>query len=170
MAKSVDTAILGVGVLALLMMAGTNHAEPIVIKDYGGTRASGVPGKADLDAFVREQKTKRPNVRFNPYPVRSAITAGELDGPIAHKLPVVQPFFILGDDDFSVSWAQKNKQYLLHSGAQGYATNLATEAAFKRLKAELAPLPLAPMTVDEIAQILHIPHYPVLITAQKADQ
>ena len=62
-----------------------------------------------------------------------------------------------------MNWAQQNKQYLLNIGAAGYATNLISEQQFIDLQNQIKPLPLAPMPLDQVAELFGIPVYPVLL-------
>jgi integrating conjugative element protein (TIGR03765 family) len=142
---------------------GVTSAEPIVIRDYGG-RDSGVATQAPNNkvrppAFGDEQR----------YPIHSKLRAGYLSQPQKLREPVkgAQPFFIVSNDGFSRDWLVKNKAYLLKIGAQGLATNLDNKIEFTQLKNLAKPLPLVAVPVDEIANILSVSVYPVLITGEE---
>lgn len=138
-------------------------ADPIVIADHGGT-PTGVP---TYETVRQEYLNSAPVVpqeqAFNPYPILSEIKPGKLARPLKAKAPIDTPLFFIGPDDFSVNWAQQNKQYLLNIGAAGYATNLISEQQFIDLQNQIKPLPLAPMPLDQVAELFGIPVYPVLL-------
>jgi integrating conjugative element protein (TIGR03765 family) len=152
---------------------GVTSAEPIVIRDYGG-RDSGVPTKETLQ---KTMATQAPNNKVRPpafgdeqrYPIHSKLRAGYLSQPQKLREPVkgAQPFFIVSNDGFSRDWLVKNKAYLLKIGAQGLATNLDNKIEFTQLKNLAKPLPLVAVPVDEIANILSVSVYPVLITGEE---
>ena len=158
--------------MLLLLMTSIASAEPIVIRDYGG-RDSGVPNKESMMQLARETPAK-PQAFDDAarYPIRSSLRTGYLDQPQKLRNPVkgVQPFFIIGNDEFSRDWLEKNKHYLVKIGAQGLATNINNKSIFLELEKLAKPLPLVALPVDEIAQILAIQVYPVLVTGEEIAQ
>ena len=100
------------------------------------------------------------------------MTAGYLPAPIKFATPVKggKPFFVVGNDEMSTAWIEKNKSYLLKIGAQGFATNLANKDIFLRLSALASPLPLTAMPLDEFEKVLHFSVYPVLVTSEEIAQ
>jgi integrating conjugative element protein (TIGR03765 family) len=155
--------------LLVLGLMSSAIAAPIVIKDYGG-RDSGVPTQ---EVVMREYQKHAPvasHVNFNPYPIVSKVQAGKLDAPIRLRVPVVKPLFFLGNDALSRQWVDKNKQYLLSIRASGYATNLQNEDELLALREWAKPLGIAPMPLDQAAQVFGIPVYPVLIYQETVKQ
>lgn len=148
------------------------RGEPLVIRDYGG-RDSGVPNKNSITKLAQQYSAK-PHVidKAERYPIRSSLHPGYVNKPQALREPVkgVQPFFIIGNDDFSRDWLIKNKTYLQKIGAQGLATNIDSNSIFATLEQLAAPLPLVAVPVDEIATILHLSVYPVLVTGEEIAQ
>lgn len=147
-------------------------AEPVVIRDYGG-RDSGVPGKQELIRLAQQQKATKQMFDENlRYPIQSGLRPGYLNVPKKLREPVkgAQPFFVVGNDDFSRDWITKNKMYLLKIGAQGLVTNIDSKRLFLELKAFADPLPLVAVPVDEIAEILQFSVYPVLVTGEEIAQ
>lgn len=157
-------------VVSILCLSTFSHAEPIVISDYGG-RASGVPHK-DMVKKIQGQMPARSVGVLKVFPVVSALRPGYIDEPIPLQVPQpkAEPFFIVGNDEFSRDWIEKNKAYLLEIKAQGLATNIQSESVFKELKAWAHPLDIVAIPVDEIAQVLNINVYPVLITGEEIAQ
>jgi integrating conjugative element protein (TIGR03765 family) len=155
-----------------LFTTGLARGEPLVIRDYGG-RDSGVPNKNSI-AKLAQQYSVKPHVidKATRYPIRSSLHPGYINRPQALREPIkgVQPFFIIGNDDFSRDWLTKNKTYLQKIGAQGLATNIDSNSIFATLEQLAAPLPLVAVPVDEIATILHLSVYPVLVTGEEIAQ
>lgn len=155
--------------IALPMMAPKVFAAPIVIKDYGG-RDSGVPSEEAVLREYQKTATEAPALDFNPFPIVSKIQQGRLEHPIRLRVPVEKPLFFIGNDAQSRQWLAKNKQYLLSVGASGYATNLQTEAELIDLQEWAKPLSVAPMPLDQAAELFGIPVYPVLMIDESAKQ
>ena len=155
-----------------LFAAGIARGEPLVIRDYGG-RDSGVPKKNSITKLAQQYSVK-PHLIYNAerYPIRSSLHPGYVNKPQALREPVkgAQPFFIIGNDDFSRDWLTKNKTYLQKIGAQGLATNIDSNGIFATLEKLAAPLSLVAVPVDEIATILHLSVYPVLVTGEEIAQ
>lgn len=162
---------IAIAIVSALCLSVFCNAEPIVIKDYGG-RVSGVP---DIELIKRTTtvNAQRPSVGvLKNFPVRSELSPGYLDTPITLQTPqpMAEPFFIIGDDEFSRDWIKKNKAYLVEINAQGLATNIDSEAVLKELKAWVHPLDIIAIPIDDIAQALNINVYPVLITGKEIAQ
>lgn len=150
-------------------------AEPIVIRDYGG-RDSGVPDiiGAKLSAQRKAVSPSRPLIFDDTarYPMQSNLRPGYIDQPQRLQKPVIaaRPFFIIGSDPFSRDWLEKNKAYLNKIGAQGLATNINNREVFEEMELLAAPLSLIALPVDEIAEILQLSVYPVLVTGEEIAQ
>lgn len=158
-------------VVGALSVSVICHAKPIAISDYGG-RASGVPD-IELIKNTTQITAQRPSVGvLKKFPVLSDMRPGYLNAPIALQTPQprAEPFFIIGDDEFSRDWIKKNKTYLLEITAQGLATNIQNESILNELKAWVHPLDIIAIPVDDIAQALNINVYPVLITGEEIAQ
>lgn len=156
--------------MPVLIVSAWCHAEPIVISDYGG-RASGVPNQ-EMVRKIQGQMPQRSVGVLKVYPVLSGMRPGYIDEPIPLQVPQpkAKPFFIVGNDEFSRDWIEKNKEYLLEIRAQGLATNIESEAVLKDLQAWAHPLDVIAIPVDEIAEVLNINVYPVLITGEEIAQ
>lgn len=171
MVYTLNSALLTLTVLLLVASAYVN-GEPIVIRDYGG-HASGVPDKKKIAAEILSRPpTVAPISPNNRFPVVSSIGPGELSHarPLTNKSAQRQPLFILGDDERSLDWLSRNKAYLIQIKASGVATNIATVQAYNALVAAAAPLSIVALPVDELAESLGLPVYPVLITREEIAQ
>ena len=157
-----------------LLFSAAVQAGPIVIKDYGGT-ATGVPSMQALrDAYERERPKKvtdvKPQQLVSPFPMRSRVQPGVLNAPVRLQGTTPVPLFILGADELSLRWFERNKQYLLSVRATGYAANIESQAQLNQLNARLTPLSAVPIPLDEPAKQLGIPVYPVLIIGNEIKQ
>jgi len=148
-------------------------ASPIVVKDYGGTPTD-VPS---IEALREAYQYKKPGLKdippqkpIDPFPVRTRVQPGVLDAPVPLKSRTPKPLFIIGPDELSLRWFERNKQYLLSIHAFGYATNVENQAQMNQLNARIAPLSAVPLPLDEPAKQLGIPVYPVLIIGSEIKQ
>ncbi len=163
-----------IAILAGLLSAAAAQAGPIVIKDYGGT-ATDVPSIETLrEAYERERPRSAaqvpPQKPINPFPMRSHVQPGILNAPVRLQGTSPKPLFIIGADELSLRWFERNKQYLLSVKAAGYAVNMESQSQLDQLNARLAPFSAAPLPLDEPAKQLGIPVYPVLIIGNEIKQ
>lgn len=150
-------------------------AEPIVIKDYGNTRPTGIPSQRDVERLAKEMGVpKREIKQFEPYvfPITSdRMQLGELKAPIKHGRDGVIPFFVIGADEQSAGWIERNKQYLIDTKIhRGLVTNVASARDYQRIVEAAKPLMLYALSADDIADIFGINVYPIVITRQEIQQ
>jgi integrating conjugative element protein (TIGR03765 family) len=154
-----------------------NAANLTVVEDQGGVSA--------LPYYERLQ----------PNPQNSDIREAKpvpLQGPIteAHMLPVVskslspgrvvartnnaggltQPLFLIGADDLSVAWLRQRGDVLREIGAVGLVVNVTDMSSLTDLRKVASGLTLIPASGDDIADLLKLKHYPVLITRTGIEQ
>jgi len=72
--------------------------------------------------------------------------------------------FLIGADFYSTSWLRKNHEQLKKLGAQGIVVNVRDAHSFSQLKNLAKGLPLIAASFDDLAILLNLKHYPVLIT------
>lgn len=81
-----------------------------------------------------------------------------------------RPFFLVGSDGLSQRWLRTRKTELLRLEALGMLIQAETEADVRRI-AELGQgLPITLGSATDIAKVLGIDHYPVLISSQGLEQ
>lgn len=97
-----------------------------------------------------------------PLPVSSNLSAGKVSPRTLASNPFTHALFIVGDDAFSRTWLEQNATRLQALDAIGFITNVTDMSVVRELSA-LAGLPLQPVDVDELAFILDIRHYPVVV-------
>lgn len=148
-------------------------AAPIVIKDYGGTSTDVPSMQALRDAYAEgapDHNSIQPQKPINPFPMLTKVQPGVLQAPVRLAARTPKPLFIVGADELSLRWFERNKQYLLSVQATGYAVNIVSENQLLQLSNRLAPLQAVPLPLDEAAQKLGIPVYPVLIIGNEIKQ
>lgn len=160
------------GALALSLQLS---AEPIVIKDYGNTRPSGIPSAEDIRKLAKKMQVPTSElVSFDAYvfPVVSEqMRLGKLQAPIKHGKEHIDPFFILGADSTSRDWLMKNKAYLVKQGiTRGLLTNVPNGDAYRELSNIAKPLNLYVLNTDEIAEVFGVSVYPIVITHEEIQQ
>lgn len=97
-----------------------------------------------------------------PLPVSSNLSAGKVSQRTLASNPFTHALFIVGDDVFSRTWLEQNATRLQALDAIGFITNVTDMSVVRELSA-LAGLPLQPVNIDELATILDIRHYPVVV-------
>ena len=147
-------------------------AEPIVIYDTGFTRPLPNPG-------IRFQQT--PPTPQSPsayelallFPVRtpsmrpgSAVPAR--DAALLERLRRLPgPLFLIGSDDLSLRWLSERQQQLIELGAIGFLVDAETLADYQAvLSIAGAELVIVPSSAEQLAEVLGLRHYPVLLTRE----
>lgn len=179
--------MLNVGILGLLLLysaftAASPTNSELVVKDYLSTHTiDAIEIKRsqketlerqlqqldkmtanDLTAFVRRNE---PTLTMMPiiYPLYTTqLTPGLPEVKRVNTL-LSHPFFLVGTDSQSKAWLQKHYEELKEVHAIGYVVNIDNENKMRQLQ-ELTPeVHLYVMPIDDIATILHLQHYPVLL-------
>lgn len=71
-------------------------------------------------------------------------------------------FYVIGDDDQSIAWANKNAAYLKQIHALGIVTNIRSEERLEVIKDETG-LWLTTANLDGLTQTVQTTHYPFLV-------
>ena len=155
-------------------------SEVTVIYDSGDTR----PLAPYLDIIDRtEPAINPPSVTGVPnrprlgaadvqvlLPIRSP---GLNPGPVQarpHDRPFSRPFFLIGSDDRSRQWLVEYRERLQEIGAVGMLVQAETQEDLRAIARLAGGLPILPASAVDIATVLGISHYPVLITPQGIEQ
>ncbi|WDG40837.1 integrating conjugative element protein [Pseudomonas synxantha] len=88
----------------------------------------------------------------------------------ATNTPGLAPFFLIGDDELSRSWLRARSSFLREMGAVGLVVNVQRLEALTLLRAIGSGLEMVPASADELASVLNVQHYPLLITATGMEQ
>lgn len=152
-------------------------AEPlIVVEDRGGDSALPYYSALRLQPHTAASpsNTPLPSPKHvndaDMLPVHSAQLSPGIELPRAITAPGLTPLFLIGDDERSRAWLQNKTKHLFKINALGFVVNVETAQALSALRALAPGLTLAPVSGDDLAQRLHLRHYPVLITATAIEQ
>lgn len=147
----------------------TCRADPTVIYDSGRT-TSIAPFLQAISPPTEPRVAKIAPPPFAPpamiFPVRSSsLTPGRL--PIARRVElrtaIPNPVILIGSDDFSKQWLRRHRDRLARIGATGLVVNVSNLEAFRHLQSLALGVPLAPASGEDLAKLLKLTHYPVLI-------
>lgn len=160
----------------MLLMPLLAWAEVTVIFDSGHTRSL-APYLEILEP--REQVTNSPPTRSHALgaadiqtllPIRSP---GLSPGPVpsrAHNRPFARPFFLVGSDPRSRQWLVKHRERLKAIGAVGMLVQADTLEDLQATASLSGGLPIMPASAADIASVLGVSHYPVLVSSQGIEQ
>lgn len=150
-------------------------SRPVVIRDHGNTRPSGIPDIEELRKLAYQMRVPvNELIQFSPYsfPIHSEkLKVGNLPAPIKHDRSSLTPFFIIGADPHSMEWLARNKAYLIDQKIlRGLITNIPDGQTFKRFHEAAAPLQLHPMNVDDLGDLFGVHVYPIVINRTEIAQ
>lgn len=95
-------------------------------------------------------------------PAKSNATFGKVDAKKIDTSVFHNTLFVIGADPFSRQWLAKHQEQLQHMQAIGFITNVDDFETIIQLQ-EQSQLPLLPVNVDPLMQLLGVKHYPVVI-------
>jgi integrating conjugative element protein (TIGR03765 family) len=163
--------------LVILLMPWVAHAELVIVDDLGSTSA--LPYYRALNLIPDEATSPLqtlPPVPIRPYseadmlPVKSVrLSPGKVEARVLHA-PGLQPLFLIGDDDMSRAWLRARGDDLRKLQAVGLVVNVDQHQTLQELRQLAHDLQLAPTSGDQLAEMLGLAHYPVLITATGLEQ
>lgn len=173
----VSAALVGVG-----LWSSFAHSELEVIYDSGAT----APLAPYLEVFAEVPPSGAPDQQAIPgeelgaadpsqlLPIRSP---GLSPGPVTArplKLPnngtLSRPFFLIGSDEHSRTWLAMHRDRLRTLGAVGMLVQAESAADLKAIAGLAGGLPILPASATDIARILGLRHYPVLISRHGLEQ
>jgi len=163
--------------LFILGFPALAHAELIVVEDLGGTSA--LPYYRALNLIP--DGTPSPLAYLPPVPIKrygeadmlpvksTMLSPGKVDAR-ALNAPGLQALFLVGDDDLSREWLRSRGDVLRELHAVGLVVNVAKPDSLEGLRRLANGLEMAPASADQLAELLQLSHYPVLITATGLEQ
>lgn len=153
------------------------QGELIVVEDRGGVSA--LPYYQALNLLPVQNGSPLvtlPPIRITAYseadmlPVKSEkLTPGSVAARVL-SAPGLQPLFLIGDDASSREWLAQRGNVLRELQAVGLVVNVVSPAALDDLRQLAGGLQIAPTSGDQLAELLGLEHYPVLITATGLEQ
>lgn len=161
----------------MLIFSELARAELIVVEDLGGTSA--LPYYRALNLLPDTEPSplqSLPPIPVKPYseadmlPVKSArLSPGKVESR-ALNAPGLQPIFLIGDDSLSRDWLVTRIDILRELNAVGLVVNIETPEALQELRKLASGVKIAPASGDELAEMIGIEGYPVLITSTGLEQ
>ena len=162
------------GILALTSVH--TGAQLPVIFDNGQTRTLA----PYLETLQKEPETAPPETPASPapstgdlrtlLPIRSpGLSPGKVAAR-AHARPLLRPFFLIGADARSRKWLTRHRVHLRSIGAIGMLVAADSEKDLRQIAALARGLSITPASGADLARVLDIKHYPVLITASGLSQ
>ncbi len=161
----------------ILVFTSLHAGAPLpVIFDNGQTRTLA----PYLETLQKEPETAPPETPATPppgagdlrtlLPIRSpGLTPGKVAAR-AHARPLLRPFFLIGADARSRRWLTRNRAHLRSIGAIGMLVAADSENDLRQIAALARGLSITPASGADLARVLDIKHYPVLITASGLSQ
>ncbi|MCP5443396.1 MAG: integrating conjugative element protein [Chromatiaceae bacterium] len=166
--------VIGIVIGLIPTLAG---AALTVIYDSGETQ----PIAPFLDALESSDITapRRPTIQppqlgaadlATLLPIRSpGLTPGPVQ-PNTHDRPFTRPFFLIGSDNLSRQWLLEHRDRLKEIGAVGMLIQAETLDDLQTIAELAAGLSVMPASASDIAKVLGVSHYPVLITPHGIEQ
>lgn len=151
-------------------------AELVVIFDNGRTQSLA----PYLEAIEPGPHTPTPATPATPslgaaqldnlLPIRSpGLSPGKVHAR-AHARPLLRPFFMIGVDARSRRWLARRREHLVSIGAVGLLVAADNERELQQIARLAQGLPITPASGSDLARVLGLEHYPVLITASGISQ
>ena len=167
-----------VAIAACAGLGGWDRAqgELIVLYGRGDTRSVEMLGHVLRKSPAVGRVRIVPGERLNgdasgPYrflPVRSPGLSPGREPPRA--LPsgtaLTGPFFLVGSDRMSAAWLARRREALQALGAVGVLVEADSVADLQRIAQVAGPVPVMPVSGTDIARLLGIRHYPVLVSVR----
>lgn len=153
--------------------------ELIVVDDRGGIPARpyfvaiGMSGVSEAEGYVTRSGARGPHGidESDMLPVESpSLTPGYVEARSLSLPEGTTPFFLIGDDELSMTWLQQRGDVLRSLNAVGLAVDVSSSAGLQQIRAVVPEIEIRPVAGDDLAARLGIDHYPVLITSARMEQ
>ncbi|KTD23136.1 PFL_4695 family integrating conjugative element protein [Legionella londiniensis] len=95
-------------------------------------------------------------------PAKSKATFGKVDAKKVDTTVFHNALFVIGADRLSKQWLAQHQKQLQDMQAIGFITNVDDFEAIIQLQ-EQCQLPLLPVNVDPLMQLIGVSHYPIVI-------
>jgi integrating conjugative element protein (TIGR03765 family) len=171
--------LLFTGTVVVLFLALTSSAfaaeRLIVVEDMGGASALPYYKRLNLNPHAPDIKDAKPlqgpitEAQMLPV-ISKKLSPGRVESRTANATGLMQPLFLVGADDLSLAWLKQRSAILKEIGAVGMVVNVSDANSLAALRKAADGLELLPACGDDIAGILGIENYPVLITRTGIEQ
>jgi len=163
--------------LVFFLLTFVAHAADrlTVVEDMGGSSALPYYKRLNPDPQTSDIKTVAP--LQGPVPesfalpvISKKLSPGRVEARTANAAGLTQPVFFVGADELSFAWLKQRGPILREIGALGLVVNVSDAKSLAELRQAAEGLTLLPVCGDDLAGLLKIEHYPVLITHTAIEQ
>lgn len=139
------------------------HALVTIADEESSIDIASVLKPLQRDQAKRKQENTLRNLEArSEYPVKSKAKVGLLHKRSFKVHPVMQgqPLFIIGADEYSMTWLTSHRDFLLKKGAVGFVTNINSAEDLDKIQTEYGVV-LTPCNVDDLMTVLKAENYPL---------
>jgi integrating conjugative element protein (TIGR03765 family) len=167
--------------LSLQLAVFAALGAPLVLYDSGATQSI-EPYLAPVHVvrgaeLAQRQRSAAPRPTGDGLPVHTPeLSVGPLPqaAPAAEVLErlarLPQPVFLVGADSDSLAWLAGHRAALAEHGAVGFLVEAQTQAQLEAVRAAGEGLAIVPSSASQLAQVLGLTRYPVLLSAEGIEQ
>ena len=120
------------------------------------------PPSADEIAWHINERLVNPQ-----FPLETELRYSQDSTVVEVDVYLQSPMCIVGTNEGSIAWIEKNKQRLIELNALCVVADAKNKAQLTHLQEVADPIPVITIPIDEIARLHNIQHYPVLIMGTK---
>lgn len=168
--------------LTLPILAGSSFAAPVVIASDQTTVSSkpylnqvSVNPQALLSHIPKSQllalSKAHGKLDMQTLPVKTDNMTPGIVKPHKISMPYLPAkVFLVGSDQLSQRWLKLHKTQLVKMKAVGLLVQVKNETELQEMQTLAKPLPLIPVSGEQVGKRLNLKHYPVLISNDQVDQ
>lgn len=172
-AHRVTLSCAGVALIASLTAMSVALAAPVIIHDTGRglSLAPYFEPLQDVDAGTAPTVRIPDSVADGLLPVHTPeMSPGAVAKRPLHKPELAQPLFLIGADARSLEWLRRHRERLIQINAIGMLVEAHTLSDLQAVAAISNGLRIMPASASDIARLLELRHYPVLIAPRGIEQ
>ncbi|MDX1252273.1 MAG: integrating conjugative element protein [Gammaproteobacteria bacterium] len=160
--------------IASFAWAGVSLAAPVIIHDTGRGLSLAPYFEPLQDANADAAAPVKPvpdSVADGLLPVHTPeMSPGKVVTRPLNKPELTQPLFLIGPDALSLEWLRRHRERLIQINAIGMLVEARTSADLQAVAGLAKGLRIMPASASDIARLLGLTHYPVLITRTGIEQ
>ena len=161
------TSISFAGLTTVSTDGATVDSAPYLLQTQGSSESY----HQNLDSLKNDHSLDQQsgNLLHSLYPVKSTFTQGDVTPQYFNSPHLMRPIFVVGDDEVSIDWLQRNAKALKSLKALGIITNVQSEVRVKAI-IDLTGVEILPASLEGIEPLVHTNHYPLLWTQDGVSQ
>lgn len=143
----------------------------VIIHGAGKTQYISKEIVENIQSDNRRQDVKTYIDEMPGYPAKSNVFPGKLESQtIRPETPLrSMKFYLVGSDNYSISWIKNHQDFLRKSNAIGYITNIKNNEDVERIAKDFE-LHLIPINADLLINELNVDAYPFYFDGKKVWQ